>query len=203
MPRALLVFVLFCVCAAAHAGQTILVFGDSLSAGFGITQAQSWPALLSERLRAEHYPYQVANASISGETTSGGASRLGSALQHFKPEIVIIELGANDGLRGLALAQMGANLDKMIRVSKAGRAKVLLIGMELPPNYGPKYTEDFARVYADLAKRHKLAFLPFLFAGFADRRDAFQGDDLHPNAATQPLVLDNVWRVLKPLLRKP
>lgn len=179
------------------------MFGDSLSAGFGIHQEQSWPALLARRLADEHYPYQVANASISGETTSGGAARLGPALKQFQPSIIIIELGANDGLRGLSLLQMRANLDAMIRQCLAVRAKVLLVGIRLPPNYGMKYSEDFARVYADLAKRHRIAFLPFLFAGFAGNRDAFQDDGLHPTAASQPLVHDNVWRALLPLLRKP
>lgn len=198
---------MFCACACtstvSHAGQTVLVFGDSLSAGFGISQAQSWPTLLAQRLSKEHYPYQIANASISGETSSGGASRLGPALQQFKPAIVIIALGANDGLRGLSLEQMRANLDTMIRLCQANRAKVMLVGIKLPPNYGMKYTEDFAKVYADLAREHHIALLPFLFAGFAGNRDAFQDDGLHPTAATQPLLLDNVWRILKPLLKKP
>ena len=202
MPRTLLVLVLLLTCASSLAAQTILVFGDSLSAGFGISQAQSWPALLAQRLGQEHYPYQVANASISGETTSGGAARLGPALEEFKPAIVIIALGANDGLRGLPLAQMRSNLDSMIRLAQAGRAKVLLVGIRLPPNYGTKYTEDFAKVYSDLARRHKIALLPFLFAGFAENRDAFQNDGLHPTAATQPLLLDNVWRLLQPMLKK-
>jgi len=207
MPKTLLVCVLFsisaCACNLGHAAQTLLVFGDSLSAGFGISQAQSWPTLLAERLEREHYPYQVANVSISGETTSGGASRLGPALRQFKPAIVIIELGANDGLRGLPVQQMRANLDAMIRQSAASHARVLLVGIRLPPNYGVKYTTDFAKVYADLAKRHHIAFLPFLFDGFAGKRDAFQDDGLHPTAASQPLLLDNVWRALKPLLNKP
>ncbi len=200
MPRALLVFLFISACNFSHAAQTILVFGDSLSAGFGINQAQSWPTLLARRLADEHYPYQVANASISGETSSGGAARLGPALKQFEPAIVIIALGANDGLRGLPLREMRSNLDAMIR--QAGSAKVLLIGMRLPPNYGVKYSEDFAKVYAGLAKSHRIAFLPFLFAGFADKRDAFQDDGLHPTAATQTLMLDNVWRALLPLLRK-
>ena len=178
------------------------MFGDSLSAGYGIRQEQSWPALLQERLKAGHYPYQVANASISGETTRGGLSRLPQALAQFQPAIVIIELGANDGLRGLPIAQMRANLVEMIRISEKKGARVLLIGIKLPPNYGPKYPQSFETAYADLARMHHLPWLPFLFEGFSARRDAFQDDGLHPTAETQPLMLENVWRTLLPLLKK-
>lgn len=191
------------ICASSQAGQTILVFGDSLSAGFGIRQEQSWPVLLAQRLSAARYPYQVANASISGETTSGGVSRIGPAISQFKPAIVIIELGANDGLRGLSLQQMRANLREMIRLCQENHAQVLLVGIRLPPNYGMNYTQQFASIYADLRRQHKTALLPFLFEGFAGSRDAFQEDGLHPTAAAQPLVLDNVWHALLPLLRKP
>ncbi len=192
----------FLVCASSQAGQTILVFGDSLSAGFGIRQEQSWPALLAQRLSAAHYPYQLANASISGETSSGGLSRLGPALRQFQPAIVIIELGANDGLRGLSLEQMRANLSRMIQLCRQRHAQVLLVGIRLPPNYGMDYTEQFAATYAELKRQHRIALLPFLFEGFAGNRDAFQEDGLHPTAAMQPLMLDNVWRALLPLLRK-
>ena len=191
------------ICASSHAAQTLLVFGDSLSAGLGITQAQSWPALLAERLREQHYPYQVVNASISGETTSGGLARLPATLARFKPALVIIELGANDGLRGLPLTEMRSNLDTMIRQCQARRVKVLLIGMRLPPNYGSDYTKGFADSYAELARKRHAALLPFLFEGFAEDRAAFQADGLHPTAALQPRMLDNVWRVLLPLLRRP
>lgn len=178
------------------------MFGDSLSAGFGIRQEQSWPALLTQRLIAEHYPYQVANASISGETTSGGVSRLGPALRQFSPAIVIIALGANDGLRGLSLEQMRANLAEMIRLSQQNHAQVLLVGIKLPPNYGMNYTRQFAAIYADLGHKYKTALVPFLFEGFAGSRAAFQEDGVHPTAATQPLMLANVWRALLPLLKK-
>jgi len=179
------------------------VFGDSLSAGLGMPRERAWPALLEARLAQRHYPYRVVNASISGETTSGGVTRLPEALAKFKPAIVILELGANDGLRGLAINEMRSNLDTMIRQSRARRVKVLLIGIRLPPNYGGDYTRKFADSYAELGRRYKTALLPFLFEGFAENRDAFQEDGLHPTAAIQPLMLDNVWRVLSPLLSKP
>jgi len=194
------VFVFFA--SAAQAQTTLLVFGDSLAAGYGIRQEEAWPVLLAQRLRARGYPYTVVNASISGETSGGGASRLGAALARFKPSIVIIELGANDGLRGLGLKQLRENLAAMIRMSQAAGARVLLVGIELPPNYGSEYTRGFAAVYADLGRAHGVALLPFLFAGLATEREAFQADGLHPTASAQPRLLDNVWRALLPLLRK-
>ena len=198
-----ILFALFIFIAnAAQAEQTLLVFGDSLSAGYGIRQDQAWPALLDLRLKTQHYSYAVANASISGETSGGGAARFGAALARFKPSIVIIELGANDGLRGLQLTQLRDNLERMIRMSRAAGAQVLLVGIELPPNYGSDYTRGFAAVYTDLQRKHRVALLPFLFAGFATEREAFQADGLHPTAATQARLLDNIWRVLLPLLRK-
>lgn len=159
--------------------------------------------LLADRLAAEQRPQTVINISISGETSSGGLSRLGPALRQHQPEIVIIALGANDGLRGLSLEQMRQNLDTMIQQSRAAHAQVVLLGMRLPPNYGLDYTRQFQQVFVDLARQRQTALLPFMFAGFAERRDAFQNDGLHPTAAVQPLLLDNVWRVLRPLLRKP
>ncbi len=181
----------------------IMIFGDSLSAGFGIAQEQSWPALLARRLQEKSIPYHVANASISGETTRGGLSRLDEALARFKPAIVILALGANDGLRGLPLRDMQANLRAMIDKCRAQRARVLLVGMRLPPNYGPDYVAGFEKVYADLAKAHGLPLVPFMLAGFAEKRESFQADGLHPVAAAQPLVLDNIWPALGPLLRQP
>lgn len=186
----------------SQAGESILIVGDSLSAGFGISQAQSWPALLGRRLADEHYPHAVINISISGETTSGGLTRLAPALRQHQPTIVIIALGANDGLRGLALEQMRRNLSMMITQSQAGHARVLLLGIQLPPNYGAEYTGKFQQVYRELAQRHHTALVPFMFAGFAEKPDAFQNDGLHPTAAVQPMLLDNVWRGLRPLLRK-
>jgi len=201
MPRFLFLVLVF-FSGALQAQTNLLVFGDSLSAGYGIRSEEAWPTLLAQRLKAQGYPYTVANASISGETSGGGASRLGAALTRFKPAIVIIELGANDGLRGLPLTQLRDNLGRMIRMSQAAGARVLLVGMMLPPNYGSEYTRAFAAVYADLGRSHKVALLPFLFEGMAADRAAFQADGLHPTASAQPRLLDNVWRALLPLLRK-
>ena len=187
---------------AARAQPTLLVFGDSLSAGYGIRQEDAWPSLLARRLEAQGYPYAVVNASISGETSGGGAARLGPALARFKPAIVVIELGANDGLRGLPIAQLRSNLAAMIRSCRSAGAQVLLIGMQLPPNYGADYTRDFAAVYSELARAHRIALLPFLFEAIAADRAAFQADDLHPTAAAQPRLLDSVWRALATLLKK-
>jgi acyl-CoA thioesterase-1 len=186
--------------AASHAAGTILVFGDSLSAAYGIGQKEGWPALLAERLREERRDYSVVNASISGETTAGGATRIGEAIARAKPDIVIIALGGNDGLRGLPVAQMKANLEKMIAAAKAVRAKVLLVGMRMPPNYGPRYTREFEATFADLAKQEKVALVPFLLEGVGERRDLFLPDNIHPTAAAQPILLDTVWRGLAPLL---
>lgn len=179
----------------------ILIAGDSLSAAYGIIRKKSWPVLLQQRLQAEHYPHTVANISISGETTQGGLARFAPALKQHQPAIVIIELGANDGLRGLALKQMHDNLRSMIRQSRNIHARVLLIGMKLPPNYGPDYEQKFEQVYVKVAREEKVALLPFFFEGFAERREAFIDDGLHPTAETQPLLLDNIWPRLKPLLK--
>lgn len=184
------------------ATETILVMGDSLSAGYGMARQHSWPALLSIRLHEQKFDYGMVNLSISGETSAGGRARLAAALQTHRPAIVILALGANDGLRGLPIAQLRDNLAAMIRQSQAGQAQVLLVGMRLPPNYGVDYEEQFAAVYAELASQYKLALLPFLFDGFAEQRAAFQADALHPTAATQPLILENIWSVLEPLLKK-
>ncbi|MDD5250616.1 MAG: arylesterase [Rhodocyclaceae bacterium] len=188
---------------AAFAAETILIFGDSLSAGYGIGIEQSWPTLLAKRLEAEKLPYTVANASISGETTAGGASRLPAALARFKPAVVVIALGANDGLRGLPVAEMRANLQAMIRAARQHSARVLLVGIRLPPNYGPDYTAGFAAVYRQVAKQEKTALLPFLLEPIALDAAAFQADGLHPVAAAEPKILDHVWKALRPLLKRP
>jgi len=186
--------------AAANISPTILVFGDSLSAGYGIAIQQSWPALLQARLQQEHFPQTVVNASISGETTAGGRSRLPAALMQHRPQIVILALGANDGLRGLPLEAMRANLAAMVRAARAAGARVLIAGMQLPPNYGPDYTRNFNGMFATLAKKEKAALLPFLLEPIALDDTAFQPDHLHPTAAVQPQIRDHVWSVLKPLL---
>lgn len=179
----------------------MLVFGDSLSAGFGLAAGQSWPALLARRLDAEQRPYVVANASISGETTAGGRSRLPAALDRFKPAVVVVALGANDGLRGLALPQMRDNLAAMVRAAQARKARVLLVGIKLPPNYGPDYTAGFEETFRSVAKHEKVALLPFLLEPIALDATAYQPDGLHPVAAAQPKILDHVWQALKPLLK--
>ena len=191
---------LFVTSFAAQAVQTLLVFGDSLSAGYGLARQQSWPSLLEQRLQASHLPYVIVNASISGETTAGGLTRLPEALAMHKPAFVVLALGANDGLRGLSLAQMRINLSAMIRAAKQPGRKILLIGMKLPPNFGPDYTAEFARSFKDVARAQKVALLPFLLEPVAADPAAFQTDNLHPVAEAEPKVLDHVWKALKPLL---
>lgn len=185
----------------AHAA-TLLVFGDSLSAGYGIDRQSAWPLLLADKLKAAGYRLEVANASISGETTAGGRSRIAAALQQYKPSIVILELGANDGLRGLSLKAMHDNLEAMITAARQANAKVLLVGMRMPPNFGQAYTEKFHQTYLDLAKAQRVALLPFMMEGFAQKRSLFIEDGMHPTAEAQPLIVANLWPVLKPLLGK-
>jgi acyl-CoA thioesterase I len=178
------------------------VYGDSLSAAYGMPEQRGWVALLEERLQRERPDYSVANASISGETTAGGLARIGKVLERQKPAIVVLELGANDGLRGLPVAAMKQNLSAIIEQSQKAGAKVLLVGMRLPPNYGDPYTKAFERAFTDLAKSHRTALLPFLLEGFGDKVELFQPDRIHPTEAAQPAVLKNVWGALAPLLRK-
>lgn len=202
MPRILTFLVVLLFTTASHAtARTILVFGDSLSAGFGIAVSQSWPALLDTRLQEKKLSWRVANASISGETSAGGRARLAAALNRVQPGVVIIALGANDGLRGLPVATLRDNLGAMIRSAKAAKARVLLVGMKLPPNYGPDYTRDFEQAYVDLARREHVALLPFLLEPLGAGRGDFQADGLHPVAAAQPRLLDHVWPALQPLLK--
>lgn len=186
----------------AQAAPSILVFGDSLSASYGIAANRGWVTLLGERLKRERLDYSVVNASISGETTAGGVARLGRMLEAHRPAVVLLELGANDGLRGLPVAAMKKNLAAMVAMGQKAGAKVLLVGMRLPPNYGPEYTSAFDGAFAELAKAHKAALVPFLFEGFGDKRELFLEDRIHPNEQAQPLLLDNVWKALRPLLGK-
>ena len=203
MKRFLALFVLVVASASAHAeAPVILVFGDSISAGYGLPLEQGWVELLRTRLKAQGYGYQVVNASVSGETTAGGLARLPRALDLHHPSIVILELGGNDGLRGLPVAQMRTNLTQMISLSAAAGAKVLLLGMRMPPNYGPEYTKQFAMVFSDLASEKKISLVPFLLTDIALSPALLQADDIHPNALGQPILLDNVWPTLKPLLHK-
>ncbi len=201
--RFLLLTLLLFAAPAPAALRTILVLGDSLSAGYGIELRADWVSLLQKRLERQGYPYRVINASISGDTTSSGRERLPAALDRHRPEIVIIELGANDGLRGLALSQMRANLAAMISTARRHGARVLLVGMYLPPNYGKPYTEKFHQIFRDLAREYKLPLVPFLLAGVALKPDLMQSDGLHPRAPAEPRVLDNVWRELQPMLLAP
>ena len=187
--------------AAARPAHTVLVMGDSLSAGYGMAASQGWVSLMRERLQAGHPGWTVVNASISGETTAGGVSRIDAALSRTKPDVVVIALGANDGLRGLPLAQTRANLAKMVAASRKAGAKVLLVGMRMPPNLGREYTEGFEANYRVVAKEGGATLLPFLLEPIAAERGAFQADNLHPTAAVQPQLLDHVWKALEPLLR--
>jgi len=187
---------------ASAATPVILVFGDSISAGYGLPRLeQGWVALLQAKLKDQGYGYQVINASVSGETTAGGLARLPRALSLHRPAIVILELGGNDGLRALPAAQMRGNLSQMVELSTAAGAKVLLLGMRIPPNYGPEYTAQFSEVYSDLAHDEKLPFVPFLLNGIALAPNLMQADGIHPNQSGQPRLLDNVWPALQTLLK--
>jgi acyl-CoA thioesterase-1 len=181
---------------------TILVLGDSLSAAYGIRVEQGWVTLLQTRLRAKGYGHRVVNASSSGETTGGALARLPRALALHHPAIVIVELGGNDGLRGLPVADIRRNFEAIIRSSQQAGAKILLVGMKIPPNYGPAYTRDFESLYGALARQYKLALVPFLLQDVAPDETLFQADGLHPTAAAQPLLLGQVWPRLEPLLAR-
>jgi len=190
----------------AAAPNTILVLGDSLSAEYGLARGTGWVALLEKRLAAQKIPATVVNASISGDTTAGGRSRLAPLLAQHKPSIVIVELGGNDALRGLPLAMTEENLSEMTQMAQRAGAKVLLVGMQVPPNYGGDYANRFAALYAKVAKARKAALVPFLLAGVADAADPtaqFQADRIHPREAAHPRILDNVWPELKKLLAPP
>jgi len=187
---------------AAAANPKILIYGDSLSAAYGISQQQGWVALLKEKLGNEKLHYEVINASISGETTSGGLSRLAATLKQTQPEIVILELGANDGLRGLPIQALRKNLGTMILQSKKSGAKVLLLGMRIPPNYGAKYTEAFSQSYQQLSKQHKIPLVPFMLENVAAQPELIQQDGLHPNGRGQAIILENIWPKLRPLVKR-
>ena len=180
----------------------ILVLGDSLSAEYGLQRGQGWVQLLANRLQQSGSNYTVVNASISGETTSGGRSRLPALLKQHRPAIVIVELGGNDGLRGLPIARMQDNLAAMTRASQAVGARVVVAGMRIPPNYGREYTERFHEAFGNVAKKNDTALVPFLLDGFGDSPDFFQADRIHPSAQAQARILQTVWPVLEPLLDK-
>jgi len=185
------------------AAPTILVYGDSLSAAYGIPRDQGWVELLQRRLNEKGYSHRVANASVSGETTSGGLSRFDATLAAARPNLVILELGANDGLRGLPLPDMKRNLNAMITAAQKKQARVMLLGMRIPPNYGQAYTRDFSNTFHQLAKDHQLPLVEFFLDGVAGKRDMVLEDGVHPTAAAQERILDNVWEVLQPMLGKP
>jgi acyl-CoA thioesterase-1 len=198
--RAVLLWLALLAAAGAATPANVLILGDSLSAEYGLPRDSGWVRLLAARLAKEAPQYNVVNASISGETTSGGRTRLPALLRQHRPAIVVVQLGANDGLRGLSLAAMRENLVAMIGAARGSGARVLLIGMRIPPNYGRDYADRFAATFAQVAKEEKVPLVPFLLEGFADRLDYFQDDRIHPNGAAQPRMLDTVWRQLEKLL---
>ena len=204
MKRLFVLWVLTVTGFAAHAAPaTILVFGDSLSAGFGLSSVDvGWVKLLQGRLQREGYGYQVINASVSGETTAGGLARLPRALSVHHPALVILELGANDGLRGLPVATMRTNLAQLVSLSRAEGAAVLLVGMRMPPNYGAAYTEPFHAAFGELARHQHLALVDFLLQDVALVPGLMQADNFHPNEKGQPYLLQAVWPALQPLLHR-
>jgi acyl-CoA thioesterase-1 len=177
-----------------------MVFGDSLSAGYGVDVDQSWATLLQARLAAQGYEHRVVNASISGETTEGGVSRIGTALENFSPELVILELGGNDGLRGFPVNRIKENLAKIIEISRASGASVVLLGIRIPSNYGQRYTRAFENVYRELAEQKHIPWIEFFMEGIALNAKLMQDDGIHPNAAAQPLLLDNAWPIVSQAL---
>ena len=190
---------LMCMAQNAAAG-TVLIVGDSISAGFGLDTRKGWVALLEQRLKKEGFDDKVVNASISGDTSAGGLARLPAALAEHKPDVVVIELGGNDGLRGQPPAQLQQNLASMIQKSQDSGAKVLLLGMQIPPNYGKRYVDAFAKVFGDVAEQKKVPLVPFFLEGIGGHPELMQADGLHPAVAAQGKLLENVWPTLKPLL---
>jgi acyl-CoA thioesterase-1 len=186
---------------AYSASKNVLVLGDSLSAEYGLARGSGWVPLLEKRLKEAKIAATVINASISGETTSGGKARLPALLTQHRPDIVVIELGGNDGLRGLPIASAESNLRTMIKASQQAQAKVLLIGMQIPPNYGREYTQAFSGMYGKLARETDAALVPFFLDGLADRAELFQADRIHPTSEAQPFMLNNIWPKLKAMLK--
>ena len=187
---------------AEEATNTLLVYGDSLSAAYGIQEAQGWVTLLESRLNEENWPYKLINGSVSGETTTGGLERLPAMLSIYQPDLVILELGGNDGLRGLPLETLKANLKKMISLIRAAGGEVLLTGIQIPPNYGPRYTEPFFSLYTEISEEDSLALVPFLIDGIPQQPELMQNDGIHPKAEAQIMILDNVWPYLEPMLSR-
>ncbi|MEH6434141.1 arylesterase [Massilia sp. DD77] len=198
----LLLLTLGASASAYSAPKTVLVVGDSLSAEYGIARGAGWVSLLEQKLKAEKIQAKVVNASISGETTSGGRARLPALLGQHRPDIVVIELGANDGLRGLPVASADANLRAMVAMAKEKKAEVLLVGMRMPPNYGRAYTEKFFGMFKQVSTDTRSPLVPFMLEGVADKPALFQQDRLHPLAAAHPIILSNIWPTFAPLIRK-
>lgn len=190
------------VAISSHAASTILVYGDSLSAAYGLSTQQGWVSLMGDRLKTERLPYQVVNSSISGETTAGGLSRLKQTIDTQKPQVMILALGANDGLRGLPVEAMQQNLSNMLALAKQNNIKVLLVGMRIPPNYGPQYTQAFHQTFIDLAQQFKIKLVPFLLENVAGKPTLNQDDGIHPTAEAQPIILETVWKTLQTMLNK-
>lgn len=189
------------VSAAVASTKNVMVFGDSLSASHGMPIEAGWVALLTQRLQSKFADYQIINASISGETTLGGRNRIKKALETHRPEIVILELGANDGLRGASIKSIYENLATIIEICQKNNALVLLAGMQLPPNYGTTYTQKFQAIYPQLAENYQIKLIPFLLAGFGDKHEFFQADGIHPNEVAQKKIVENVWEVLQTMIK--
>lgn len=200
MKRVLLICAWLIFSLSAQAAPKIMVFGDSLSAGYGLPQNTGWVTLLQKYVEQSGLDYEVVNASISGETTQGGRYRINEALKKYAPKLVILELGANDGLRGLPIAAMRENLEAIIQACRKNNASILLIGMQLPPNYGPDYTQKFQAVYSKLGEKHHVALVPSMFKELLGKPGMFQADGLHPDLPAQPIIAGNIWRKLEPLL---
>jgi acyl-CoA thioesterase-1 len=202
MRRLILVLLLLVMRPAlgAEAAPAILVWGDSLSAAYGIPLESGWAQLLQARLREQGYPHRVVNGSVSGETTAGGLSRLPAALKQHRPAVVVLELGGNDGLRGLPVQQLKANLTRLVRLSQQAGAQVVLCEMQMPPNYGVTYTEAYRKAFGEVARATGARLVPFFLAPLVDDPQAFQEDGIHPGVASQPKLLDGVWPVLQPVL---
>lgn len=189
--------IVFYLLALPALAQNILLVGDSISAAFGLEIQQGWVTLLEQRLAEQGYPHAVVNASVSGDTTAGGLARLPGLLEQFEPELVVIELGGNDGLRALPVSNMQQNLSAMVELAKNAGADVVLLGMRIPPNYGPRYTEAFEQAFVTVAEEHDVPLLPFLLEGVGGVEEMMQNDGVHPTAAAQSLLLDNAWPIIR------
>lgn len=200
MIRQLVLAILLWLPLAAGATNTLVVFGDSISAGYGLAQRSGWVSLLVQRMAKTAPDYKVVNASISGETLAGGRRRIEAVLEQHKPAIVIVELGGNDGLRGARIEMMQSDLEAIVDACLRRKAQVVLVGMRLPPNYGASYVRRFQQIFAIVAKKRRVAFVPFLFEGFGERQEYFQADGIHPTREAQMPMLESVWKILEPLV---